>query len=148
MASDADPVARYEPVPDDRPIEAIIGNSLAKRALYVGPLVVLVFGLARGGSGAIAAALGVAVVVGNFILGGAILSSAARISLSLYHAAAFAGFFIRFGLITVSMLVVAWLFEVDRIAFGLAAVVTYLVLLLLEVLAMRSGAWRKLEWTD
>ena len=43
-----DPADRYFPAPDSRPIEAIIGNHIAKRAIVVAPVLVLVFGLFRG----------------------------------------------------------------------------------------------------
>ena len=145
MASDG--MERYQPAPDDRPVEAIISLHIAKRAIWVAPVLALIFGLTRGWEGAVAALVGVAVVVINFVLGGYILSYAARVSLSLYHAAALFGFFIRLGLITLSMLLIAGATDIDRLALGISVVVSYLVLLSWEAVAVVNGAERDLEWT-
>ncbi len=148
MASDerVDPAAMAQPSPEKRPIEAIIGKNIAKRALWVAPILIVVFGVVSGWVGAVSAAVGVAIVVINFVLGGYILATAAGVSLSLYHAAALFGFFIRLGLITVSMVLIANVTDIDRVAMGVSAVVSYLVLLSLEAVAVAKGAERELEW--
>jgi hypothetical protein len=148
MASDVDPLVRYGPVPDKRPIEAIISRHIAKRGLVVAPILALVFGLVQGRSGAFAALVGVAIVVGNFLLGGWIMSRAARVSMNLYHAAALFGFLIRLGLITVTMLIIANVGNLDRMAMGISVVVSYLVLLSWEAVAVMNGAERDLEWSN
>ena len=66
-------------------------------------------------AGCTAAGVGLAVVVANFLLAGALLSRSARISLSLYHAAALFGFFLRLGLITLTMVLLTQLTEIDRL---------------------------------
>ncbi|HEX9977078.1 MAG TPA: hypothetical protein VGB41_00475 [Acidimicrobiia bacterium] len=129
-------------------VEATLARHLVRRAVVVGPLVVAGAWALRGVDGAVAAAVGVTVVVANFLVSGLVLSAAARISLTLYHAAALVGFLLRLVLITVVMLVVARLFDIDRIAFGVAAVVSYLVLLTLEAAAVARGRERELEWTS
>jgi hypothetical protein len=86
-------------------------------------------------------------VVGNFLLAGAILSISARISLAAYHAAALIGFFLRLGLLTLTMLLIAKYAPIDRLAFGITAVVTYLVLIAAETVAVAKGKERELEWT-
>lgn len=146
MASEG--MDRFAPAPDRRPIEAIIGTNIAKRAVVVAPVLAVVFGLFRGWPGAVAALVGVAIVVVNFVLGGYILSYAARVSLSLYHAAALFGFLIRLGLITLSMLLVAGVTDIDRLALGLSVVVSYLVLLSWEAVAIVNGAERDLQWSE
>ena len=143
-----DPSVMQGPAPDRRPIEAIIGKNIAKRALYVAPPLVLVFGIVGGWLGAVSSAVGVAIVVVNFVLGGYILASAARVSLGLYHAAALFGFFIRLGLITLTMVLIVSVADIDRVAMGVSAVVSYLVLLSLEAIALGKGAERELEWTN
>lgn len=148
MASESDPVVKHLPVPDQRPIEAIMGRNTAKRAVFVAPALMVGFGLFRGWEGAIAAAVGVAIVAGNFVLGGYIMSTAARISLSLYHAAALFGFIIRLGLITVTMLIIANVTDLDRMAMGISVIVSYLVLLSWEAVAVANGAERDLEWSN
>ena len=148
MASETDPVVKHLPVPDQRPIEAIMGRNTAKRAVFVAPALMVGFGLFRGWEGAIAAAVGVAIVAGNFVLSGYIMSTAARISLSLYHAAALFGFIIRLGLITASMLLIAAVTDIDRLAMGISVVVSYLVLLSWEAVAVTRGAERDIEWSN
>jgi hypothetical protein len=146
MASEG--IDRFAPAPDRRPIEAIIGTNMARRAIVVAPVLAVVFGLLRGWPGAVAALVGVAIVVVNFVLGGYVLSYAAGVSLSLYHAAALVGFFVRLGLITLSMLLVAGMTDIDRLALGLSVVVSYLALLSWETVAIVNGAERDLQWSD
>lgn len=138
---------RQQPVAGDVPVEAILSRHTAARAVYVAPVLMAVFWLIRGPGGAMAAALGVTIVVANFLLSGAVLSISARISLAVYHAAALFGFFVRLGLITVTMLLVSRLVEdLDRLAFGISAVIAYLVLLTWEAVAVAKGRERNLDW--
>ena len=130
------------------PVETVIARHTVHRAIWVGPLVVAAFWLLRGFDGGWAAAVGVAVVVGNFLLAGAMLSLALRISLAAYHAAALFGFFLRLGLIMGSMLAVAAVIAIDRLAFGLATIITYMVLLILESVAVARGKERDVDWTS
>ena len=141
-----DPEVMHQPSPEKRPVEAIIGKNIAKRAIVVAPVLILIFGIVSGWLGAVSAAVGVAIVVVNFILGGYILAAAAGVSLSLYHAAALFGFFIRLGLITLTMILIVSVTDIDRVAMGVSAVVSYLVLLSLEAVAVAKGAERELEW--
>lgn len=143
-----DPMARYRPSPLARDVEAVIGWNTAKRVVFVAPPLVAAFWLARGGAAAGAAAIGVAIVVINFVLAGVILSKSARISLGLYHAAALFGFFVRLGLIMLVMFLVAQATEIDRLAMGISAVASYLVLLSLEAVAVAKGAEKELEWSN
>lgn len=120
----------------NRDVEAAMGRATALRALVVGPVLVAVFWLTRGRGGAAAAAVGVTIVAGNFLLAGALLSLAARRSLAIYHAAAVAGFFVRLGLIMLVMFGVAWVWDVDRLAMAVAVVASYLVLLTWEAMVV------------
>lgn len=129
------------------PVEAIIARHTVNRAIYVAPVLAIVFFIVSGWPGAFSSALGSAVIVGNFLLAGAILSVSAKISLSVYHAAALFGFFLRLGLIVFSMLLIAQFVDIDRFAFGITAVVAYLVLLSWEAVAVSKGRERNLDWT-
>lgn len=130
------------------PVETVIARHTVKRAVYVGPLVIALFGVLRGLDGLIGSTIGVAVIVGNFLVAGAMLSLAMRISLAMYHAAALFGFFLRLGLIMATMLLIVQFVEIDRLAFGISAVVTYMVLLALEAIAVARGRERDLDWTS
>lgn len=130
------------------PVEARMARNIVARSVYVAPPVVAVAWLLGGVEGAIGSAAGVAVVVLNFLAFGAMLSGAARISLSMYHAVALGGFFVRLGLLVGTMLLVARLYDIDRMSFGMAAVVTYIVLLTLEAVAVSRGRERELDWTS
>ena len=148
MEFDAAAAEAYtKPFPDHVDVELVIARSIVTRALFVAPVVIAIaWGLA-GSLGAVSAAIGVVVILANFLLAGWLLSKAATVSMQLYHAAALFGFFIRLGFITVSMFAVASLFEVDRVALGVAAVVTFIVLLVLESVATLRGARKELEWS-
>ena len=143
-----DPAAVHAPSPEQRPVEAIIGRNIAKRSLWVAPPLIVLFGVVGGWLGAVSAALGVAIVAVNFVVGGYLLATAARVSLSLYHAAALFGFFIRLGLITLTMVLIVSVTDIDRVAMGVSAVISYLTLLSLEAVAVAKGAERELEWTN
>ena len=110
------------------------------------PVLIGMFALIGGWESAWSAAIGVAVVVANFLLAGAILSISAKISLAVYHAAALFGFFLRLGLLVLAMLVIAQTLPIDRLAFGITAVVAYLVLLSWEAVAVSKGRERNLDW--
>lgn len=129
-------------------VERQIGDNTAKRAVFVGPVFVGIFWFVSGIDGVVAALVGTAVVVGNFLLAGRILSVAARISPAAYHAAALFGFVLRLGLLTIAMLVIAKRFELDRTAFAITAVGMYLVLLGWETILVSRGSERELEWSN
>lgn len=128
-------------------VENVLARNTVARAVYVGPVLIAVFAFASGWEGAWSALLGVAVVVANFLLAGAILSISAKISLAVYHAAALFGFFLRLGLMVLTVLLIAQFVSIDRIAFGISAVVAYLVLLSWEAVAVSKGRERNLDWT-
>jgi hypothetical protein len=128
-------------------IESIIARHTAGRAVIIGPVLVAAFWATRGADGAVGAAWGVVIVAGYLLLSGVMLSVAARISLAFYHAAALLGFFLRLGLIAVTMLAVARLTDIDRVAMGVAVVVAYLALLGWEAVAISRGREGEMGWT-
>jgi hypothetical protein len=130
------------------PVEAILARHIVARTVIVGPIVILGAWLFTDRLGAVSAAIGVAIVAANFLLSGAVMSWAAARSMQAYHAAALLGFFLRLGFITVAVLLVANMFDVDRRALGIAAVVAYLALLTWEAVAVMNGSRREIEWTS
>jgi len=129
-------------------VESVMARHTVARAVYVAPVLILIFAVIGGWQGAWSSALGVAVVVANFLLAGALLSVSARISLQAYHAAALFGFFLRLLLFVGAVYVISVTVEVDRLAFGITAVVSYLALLVLEAVAVAKGKERELTWTN
>jgi hypothetical protein len=127
-------------------IEANLARSTVARGVYVGPALILFFGLLGGWDGAWSAALGIVVVVANFMLSGVILSNSARISLQAYHVAALIGFFLRLVLFVGAVYLIANLVEVDRLAFGLSAVISYFALLTWEAVSMTKSREREPSW--
>ncbi len=130
------------------PVEAILARNIVARTVIVGPVLIAGAWLFAGGLGAVSAAIGVAIVAVNFLLSGAVMSWAAARSMQAYHAAALLGFFLRLGFITAAVFLVANVFEVDRRALGIAAVVAYLALLTWEAVAVMNGSRREIEWTS
>jgi hypothetical protein len=128
-------------------VEAALARHTVRRAIWVGPVVVLLFWLIRGPEGALGSTVGVLAVVANFLLSGWGLSVAARISPGAYHAAALFGFVVRFALLTATIVItLALVPDLDRIAFAISTVATYLVLLTWETVMVSKGAERELEW--
>jgi hypothetical protein len=137
-----------EPDFGSTPVETVIAKHTVARLVWVGPVLIALFGLLRGWDGVIGASLGVGVVGVNFFIAGVMLSVALRISLAMYHAAALFGFFLRLGLLLGTMLLIVQFFDIDRVAFGISAVLAYIVLLILESVAVARGRERDLDWTS
>jgi uncharacterized membrane protein required for colicin V production len=93
-------------------------------------------GLFWGWDGAWSAAVGVAIVVGYYLISGVFLAWTARISFAAYYAGALLGFIVRLGLIAATMYLLASILPVDRLALGVSVVVAYVALLVLEVKAL------------
>ena len=134
-------------VPGHADLEAVLARHIVRRAVFVGPPLLALFGIISGWEGALAAAIGLGIVVVNFLVAGWALSIAARHSLALYHAAALFGFFLRLGLITLAMVVAVSLVDLDRLALGITAVVSYMALLTWEAVAVAKGDEKELEWS-
>ena len=130
------------------PVESMIARRAISRAVYLAVPVVAVCWLLRGPGGAAAGALGIATIVFNLWLAGKLLSLGMKISLTMYHAAALVGFFLRMALIAGTMLLVVRFVELDRLAFGISAVIGYVVLIILEAISMMRDQERKLDWTS
>lgn len=116
--------------------EGAIGDDLARRGMIVAPLVVALAWLLRGGDGAASAALGLALVLANFLLAARSLAWAARISPGLYMGVALGGYFVRLGLITAVVLAVRPFGWVDLPAVGVTLAVAHLALLTWELRAI------------
>jgi hypothetical protein len=121
------------PVPDAPPVERELAFDMARRGLKAAPVIVLASALIWGGDGAWSALVAVGLVLVNLVLAAVSLSWAARRSLNLLMAVAFAGFAVRMGLITAVLLVVRDRPWIDLVALGVTILVTHLGLLFWEL---------------
>lgn len=121
------------PAPDAPPVERELAFDMARRGLLAAPLIVAAAALVWGGDGAWSALVAVGVVLVNLVLAAVSLSWAARRSLTLLMATAFAGFAVRMGLVTVVILLVRHQPWVDLVALGVTVLVTHLGLLFWEL---------------
>jgi hypothetical protein len=116
------------------PVERRIAVDLARRGLLVAPIIVLVAGLLRGVDGAASAALGLAVLVLNFLAAAISLEWGARRGGNALFAVALGGFLFRMVSILVVILVAQALFGwVDVIVLGVTLFLTHLGLLFWEL---------------
>jgi len=116
------------------PVERRIAVDLARRGLLVAPVIVLVAGLLRGADGAASAALGLAVLVLNFLAAAISLEWGARRGGNALFGVALGGFLFRMVSILVVILVAQALFGwVDVIVLGVTLFLTHLGLLFWEL---------------
>lgn len=116
------------------PVERRIAVDLARRGLLVAPVIVLVAGLLRGVDGAASAALGLAVLVLNFLAAAISLEWGARRGGNALFAVALGGFLFRMVSILVVILVAQALFGwVDVVVLGVTLFLTHLGLLFWEL---------------
>jgi hypothetical protein len=113
--------------------ETVIARDLVKKALMVGPVLILVFGLIWGLDGAFSTAYGLALVVANFVLAAAMLSYAGRISPTFLMGAALFGYLIRLTLIFLAIWLVKDAAWVELMPLGITIIATHLGLLLWEM---------------
>jgi hypothetical protein len=116
------------------PVERRIAVDLARRGLLVAPVIVLVASLLRGVDGAASAALGLAVLVLNFLAAAISLEWGARRGGNALFAVALGGFLFRMVSILVVILVAQALFGwVDVVVLGVTLFLTHLGLLFWEL---------------
>lgn len=116
------------------PVERRIATDLARHGLMVAPVIVLVAGLFRGLDGAASAALGLAVLLLNFLAAAISLEWGARRGGNALFAVALGGFLFRMVSILVVILVAQALFGwVDVVVLGVTLFLTHLGLLFWEL---------------
>ena len=113
--------------------EVTVSRDMIKRGLVVAPLLIAVCAVIWGGDGAWSAAYGIALVLANFALAAAIISTTARISLGLLMGATLFGYLIRLGLIFLAVFLVRDAPWISLPALGATIIVTHLGLLFWEM---------------
>jgi hypothetical protein len=130
-----------------RDIEVALALHACRPALFMAPVLALVFGVVRGPAAAWAAAVGVAIVAGNLLLSGGLLSLVVRRRPALLPAAALLGFVLRLALVTLTLVVLQRATGMDRLAAVVSAVVAYVVMLTWEVVAVARGGQVEGAWS-
>ncbi len=112
--------------------ESDIARHLARRAVLVAPVFLLVGVLGWGLDGLLSSALALVLVAVNFRLGAAIITRAAQISPNALYGAVLGGYVARLALMTAVVLVVKALGVLATVPFAITLLVTHLGLLAWE----------------
>ena len=113
--------------------ETAISRDLAKRAMFVAPVVVGASALGWGVNGAWSAAYGAALVMANFLLNAWMVSRAARVSYALLMGATLFGYLFRMAIIAAAVYVVREQSWVELVPMCLTLVVLHVGLLFWEM---------------
>lgn len=116
-----------------------VAVDLAKRSLWLLPIVVLASAAIWGIHGVASTLYALAIVVVNFLLAGWMLAVTGRISAVAMAAAAFFGFLLRLGLIFIAVLLAKDAPWLELVPFGITLVATHLVLLFWEMRHISSS---------
>src|SRR5215813_12081268 len=120
-------------VPDPDMIESRIAKDIARHALWVAPVAILALGLWQGVGGALGVALALVVVLANFLITGALLGWAARISPAMIMAVSLGGFLVWLIVIFGMGLLVEQIDAVNLDVFVVSVLVLHLGLLFWEM---------------
>ncbi len=136
MTIEADP--SVDPVvsigaPADGAPAAEIARDMARRGLYVMPIVFVVVAVIGGFAAAASVAYAMAIVMVNFLLSAYLLRWAARISLGLVASVALGGYVMRLALIFMAVWIVRDAPWIRMIPLGIAIIATHLGLLVWEL---------------
>jgi hypothetical protein len=119
-------------VPDPDGIESRIARDLARHALWIAPVCVIGAGIFWGMHGALGMLLAFAVVLANFLVTGALLGWAARISPTMIMAVSLSGFIVWLFFIFGTGLLVEQTDAVDLTVYVVSVLVLHLGLLFWE----------------
>ena len=116
----------------DRAPELDVARDLARRALWLAPLAVVVGAVGWGWEGAASSLLALGLVALNFLLAAFAMAWAARISLGVLMATVMVSYLVRLGLIVAATLMVVNAGWFEPLPFGGTLIVAHLALLLWE----------------
>ena len=120
-------------VPDPDMIESRIAKDIARHALWVAPVAILALGIWQGVGGALGVALAFVVVLANFLITGALLGWAARISPAMIMAVSLGGFLVWLFVIFGTGLLVEQIDAVNLDVYVVSVLVLHLGLLFWEM---------------
>ncbi|MFM7069372.1 MAG: ATP synthase subunit I [Actinomycetes bacterium] len=123
-----------EPVVVDGPPPAwSVAIDMAKRSVWLLPVLVIVSAAFWGTDGVLSSLYALAIVVCNFLLAAWLLAVGGRIGPAAMGGFALFGFLVRLGLIMVAVLLVRDAAWVELVPLGITLIVTHLVLLFWEL---------------
>lgn len=128
----SDPIAGLA-VPDPDGIESRIARDIARHGVWVAPVAILALGIWQGVGGALGVALAFVVVLANFLVTGALLGWAARISPAMIMAVSLGGFLVWLVVIFGTGLLVEQLDAVNLDVYVVSVLVLHLGLLFWEM---------------
>ncbi len=117
---------------DGPPPALAVAAGLARRGVYVVPVLVAVGAALWGTDGALSVGYGLAIVVVNTVLAAGMIDRAARRSAGLVGAAVLFGFLVRLGVILVAVTLVRDRNWIDLVPLGLTIILSHLGLLVWE----------------
>jgi hypothetical protein len=120
-------------VPSPDGIESRIARDIARHALWVAPAAILALGIWQGLGGALGVALAFVVVLANFLITGALLGWAARISPAMIMAVALGGFLVWLLVIFGTGLLVEQIDTINLDVYVVSVLVLHLGLLFWEM---------------
>jgi hypothetical protein len=115
------------------PERDIARDIVVKRALPLLPAVLIVAGLGWGLNGALSAGYALVLVCLNFLLAAALITTTARISLSLMMGAVLGGYILRLGLLTAAVVPFRHAGWMEIVPFVITLALTHVGLLLWEL---------------
>ena len=110
-----------------------VARDIAKRSLWLIPVVVFVCAAFWGTDGALSGLYGLAIVVVNFLLAAWLLQVTSRISFAAMAGAALFGYILRLGLIFLAVMLVRDASWVSLVPLGITLIATHLGLLFWEL---------------
>ena len=123
--------ARWRPVPGPAP-ELQVAGDLARRAIPVAPVLLAAAAIGWGWDGVASSAIGIGLVVVNFLAAAAIIASTIRVSLNALMGGVLFGFLLRLTLLTVAVVFLRKLDFIEDIPLLFTVLITHIGLLVWE----------------
>ncbi|MEO8691996.1 MAG: ATP synthase subunit I [Acidimicrobiales bacterium] len=123
--------ARSHPVAGPAP-ELQVARDLARRAIPVAPVLLVAAAIGWGWGGVASSAIGIGLVVVNFLAAALIITTTIRISLNALMAGVLFGFLLRLTMLTVAVVLLRKLSFIDDIPLLFTVLITHIGLLMWE----------------
>lgn len=112
--------------------ELQVAGDLARRAIPLAPVILVAAAIGWGWSGVASSAIGIGLVVVNFLLAALIISTTIRVSLNALMAGVLFGFILRLALLTVAVVLLRKIGWIEDIPLLFTVLITHIGLLVWE----------------